>query len=445
MTSSVDETHDPALRSWVISANDPQTAFPIQNLPFGVFRRRGGNDSPRIGVAIGNRVLDLAACARAGLLSGGIDGAARFMVDDTMNRLMSQGRDLARALRLLVSGLLREGHEAARREADITMALTDAELLLPAHIGDFTDFYASLHHATNVGSMFRPDSPLLPNYKYVPIGYHGRASSIVVSGTPVLRPRGQTRDDPSAPPTFGPSKRLDYEMEVGAFIGRANPLGEPVPVSRAGDHLWGLCLVNDWSARDIQTWEYQPLGPFLAKSFATTVSPWVVTLDALEPFRVPAAPRAAGDPPPLDYLADENERRRGAFSITVEVHLATARMRREGIPAMRVSHASFADLYWTLGQMLAHHTSNGCNLRPGDLIASGTVSGPDKDARGCLLERTWRGTEPLELPNGERRTFLEDGDEVIMRAYADREGFRRIGFGECRGIVAESHAIRPTG
>ena len=434
MTSSLDETHDPSLRSWVGSANDPQSDFPIQNLPFGVFRRRGRTNSPRIGVAIGDRILDLAACARAGLL-GGVDGAARYMVDDTLNRVMSEGRAVARALRSAASRLLREGGEAAERAQEITIGQADAELLLPAQVGDYTDFYASIHHATNVGSMFRPDNPLLPNYKYLPVGYHGRASSIVVSGTPVRRPAGQTRDDAAAAPVFAPSKRLDYEMEVGAFVGRANAIGEPVPLGRVDEHLWGLCLVNDWSARDIQTWEYQPLGPFLAKNFATSISPWIVTLDALEPYRIPAPVRASGDPASLAYLSDAGDQQRGAFSIFVEVHLASARMREQGIAAMRVSRGSFADMYWTLGQMLAHHTSNGCNLRPGDLIASGTVSGADREARGCLLERAWRGTEPLELPTGERRAFLENGDEVIMRGYAERDGFRRIGFGECSGIV----------
>jgi fumarylacetoacetase len=436
VSSLVDETHDPGLRSWISSANDPQTDFPIQNLPFGVFRRRGTGHPPRIGVAIGDRILDLVACASAGLIAGGDGGgASRFLVDDALNRMMSEGREAARALRAAASRVLRDGHDAARREPEITLAQAEAELLLPVQVGDYTDFYASLHHATNVGSMFRPDNPLLPNYKYLPIGYHGRASSIVVSGTPVRRPSGQTRDDATTSPVFGPSKRLDYEMEVGAFIGRGNPLGEPVALSRADDHFWGLCLVNDWSARDIQTWEYQPLGPFLAKNFATTVSPWIVTIDALEPFRLPVPPRASGDPEPLGYLADANDRQRGAFAIFVEVHLATERMRQHGVPAMRVSRGSFADMYWTLGQMLAHHTSNGCSLRPGDLIASGTVSGPAMDNRGCLLERTWRGTEPLELPTGERRAFLENGDEVIMRGYAEQEGFRRIGFGECRGTV----------
>lgn len=434
MTQRLDATHDAALRSWVASANDPRTDFPIQNLPLGVFRRRGTGESPRIGVAIGDRILDLAACARLGLL-GGADGVARYMVDDTLNRVMAEGRDAARALRAAVVAILREGSGAAKREAEITLAHNDAELLLPAHIGDYTDFYASIHHATNVGSMFRPENPLLPNYKYVPVGYHGRASSIVVSGTAVRRPSGQTREDANAPPSFGPSRRLDYEMEVGAFVGRGTPLGAPIPLTRADEHFWGLCLVNDWSARDIQTWEYQPLGPFLAKNFATTISPWVVTLDALEPFRLPVPHRPSGDPAPLRHLFDSQSQQRGAFSLVVEVHLSTERMRSDGLPPVRLSRSRFADMYWTLGQMLVHHTSNGCNMRPGDLIASGTVSGPDKDSRGCLLELTWRGTEPLELPSGERRAFLENGDEVIMRGHAEREGYRRIGFGECRGTI----------
>src|SRR5688500_9385758 len=397
VSALVDETHDPALRSWVASANEPGTDFPIQNLPFGVFRRRGSVGSPTIGVAIGDRVLDLARCARTGSLAGGVHGAQRFMEDDALNRVMAEGREVARELRFAVSRLLRAGHDAGHREQEITLAQADADVMLPVHVGDYTDFYASIHHATNVGSMFRPDNPLLPNYKYVPIGYHARASSIVVSGTPVRRPSGQTRDEASAAPVFGPSRRLDYEMEIGAFIGHGNPLGESVALAHADEHLWGLCLVNDWSARDIQTWEYQPLGPFLAKNFATSVSPWIVTLDALEPFRVPAPERVAADPPPLDYLFDPNDRQRGAFAVFVEVHLASERMRTQNIEPIRVSRGSFADMYWTLGQMLAHHTSNGCNVRAGDLIASGTISGPEKDARGCLLERTWRGTEPIEL------------------------------------------------
>jgi fumarylacetoacetase len=310
-------------------------------------------------------------------------------------------------------------------------------MLLPAAVGDYTDFYASLHHATNVGRMLRPDNPLLPNYKWVPIGYHGRASSLVASGTAVRRPSGQT--EPGAgetAPRFGPSRNLDYELEVGAFLGPGNALGCPIPLAEAEAHLFGLCLVNDWSARDMQKWEYQPLGPFLAKSFATTVSPWVVTLEALAPYRVPATPRPEGDPEPLPHLADEDDRVRGGFDLRLEVLLLTRAMRERGEAPFLVSGSNLKDLYWTLAQMVAHHSSNGCNLRPGDLIASGTVSGPTPEQRGCLLERTWRGSEPLSLPGGEARRFLEDGDEVILRGRCEREGVARIGFGECRGIVA---------
>jgi len=307
-------------------------------------------------------------------------------------------------------------------------------LLLPAQIHDYTDFYASVFHATNVGSMFRPDNPLLPNYKYVPIGYHGRASSVVVSGTPVHRPSGQLQDG-SAAPVFALSRQLDYECEVGVFVGAGNRLGEPVPIAEAEDQLFGICLVNDWSARDIQRWEYQPLGPFLAKNFATTISPWVVTLDALEPFRIPRYRRPEGDPAPLAYLECDRDRESGGIALTLEVWLATSKMRAGGLAPIRLSRAGFEYMYWTLAQMLAHHTSNGCNLQPGDLLASGTVSGPEKDARGCLLELTWRGTEPVSLPSGEVRKFLEDGDEVILRGYAERPGARRIGLGECRGTL----------
>lgn len=433
----LDATHDAGLRSWVSGANEPDADFPIQNLPFGVFRRHGTKESPGLGVAIGDRVLSLTACARAGLLTGDAAVAARLAVDDSLNRLMAQGRELARSLRRSLVEILQEGNTAAERRApEITVAQKDVEHVLPAQIGDYSDFYASIHHATNVGSMFRPENPLLPNYKYVPIGYHGRASSIVVSGTAIRRPSGQTREDANAPPVFGPSKRVDYEMEIGAFVGSGNALGEPIPLARADEHLWGLCLVNDWSARDIQSWEYQPLGPFLSKSFATTISPWIVTFDALAPFRVPATTRPAGDPAALPYLSDARDQQRGGIDLTLEVWLRSASMRAEGTAPLLVSRGSFREMYWTLGQLLAHHTSNGCNLRPGDLIASGTVSGPSKESRGCLLERTWRGREPLELPTGERRAFLEDGDEVIMRGCAEREGHRRVGFGECAGVIS---------
>jgi len=375
-----------ALKSWVESANG-HPDFPLENLPWGRFRF--GGETHR-GFAIGDSVL---------------------IADD---------RAIARAE-------LSEGAENRESTAKQLILQRDVEMLLPCTIGNYTDFYASIHHATNVGSMFRPDNPLLPNYKWVPIGYHGSPSSVVVSGTPFHRPKGQTRDDANAPPQFGPSKRLDYELEVGAIIGRGNPLGEAVPIDQAEAQIAGLCLVNDWSARDIQTWEYQPLGPFLAKNFATSISPWVVMLDALEPFRVPTPARPEDDPAPLPYLSSASDR---AFDITLEVWLRSDKMREP----MLISRGNFRDMYWTFAQLVAHHTSSGCNLQPGDLIASGTVSGTTKESRGCLLERTWRGTEPLELPNGETRKFLEDGDEVIFRGYCERDRLR-IGFGECRGVV----------
>jgi fumarylacetoacetase len=316
--------------------------------------------------------------------------------------------------------------------------MEEAQFYLPAHIGDYTDFYCSIFHATNVGSMFRPDAPLLPNYKYVPIGYHGRASSIVVSGTEIVRPKGQNRSNAEAPPEYIPCKNLDYEMEVGFFVGRGNELGETISIDNAEEHIFGLCLVNDWSARDIQAWEYQPLGPFLAKNFATSVSPFVVTMEALAPFRIPAFERPEGDPQPLEYLYSEENQKFGGFDINLEVYLQTQKMRDESAEPFLLSRSNMKDLYWTIGQMLTHHASNGCNLQTGDLMATGTVSGDSKQERGCLLELTWRGTDPLQLPNGETRRFLEDGDEVIMKGFCEKEGFRRIGFGECRGRIASA-------
>ena len=434
----VDRTHDPARTSWVESAQR-DTDFPIQNLPFGVFRPRDDDEPPRVGMAIGDQILDLTACHDEGWFSGAAERAGDACAAATLNRLMALGRDTWTALRQQASDLLATdspAHRANQRLGDrVLVAMRDADLLLPAAVGDYTDFYASVHHATNVGSMFRPDHPLLPNYKWVPIGYHGRASSLVASGTPVRRPLGQVREPKADAPVFAPTRALDYEMEVGCFVGTGNPRGEPVSIAEAEAHLFGFCLVNDWSARDVQSWEYQPLGPFLAKNFATTVSPWVVTLEALEPFRVPAAERAAGDPQPLPYLSSPADQARGGVDVTVEVYLASARMRSESVAPMRLSRGRVADLYWTPAQLLTHHTSNGCNLQPGDLFASGTVSGPTKESRGCLLELTWRGAEPLTLPTGETRTFLEDGDEVIMRGYAERAGAARIGFGECRGVI----------
>ena len=437
----MNQTHDPALTTWVDSARG-HPDFPIQNLPFGVFRPRDDEDEPaRVGMAIGDQILDLAACHDEGWFTGVAERAGEACAAATLNPLLALGRESWAALRQQASALLASdspAHRANRRLGDrVLVPMRAAELLLPAAIGDYTDFYASVHHATNVGAMFRPDNPLLPNYKWVPIGYHGRASSVVVSGTPVRRPKGQLKDAKADAPAYAPTRALDYEMEVGFLVGTGNAPGEPVPVDQAEAHLFGLALVNDWSARDVQSWEYQPLGPFLAKSFMTTMSPWLVTLEALEPFRVPAAPRPEGDPAPLPYLASPANQSHGGFDIVVEVYLTSARMRLEGLQPARLSRGRAADLYWTAAQMLAHHTSNGCNLRPGDLLASGTISGPAMDSYGSLLELTRRGAEPLTLPTGETRGFLADGDEVIMRGYAERPGAVRIGFGECRGVVRE--------
>ena len=394
-----------ATRSWVESANDPATDFPIQNLPFAMFERDG---NARLGVAIGDQILDVTAA---------------FGIS-CMKDVMAMRRASRAELRSRISELLAR-HTAGAESLLAPMA--GARLLLPCEIGDYSDFYASIHHATNVGKMFRPDNPLLANYKWLPVGYHGRASSIVVGGTPIRRPHGQTVENPAGPPSFGPSRRLDYEVELGAFLGPGNAMGEAIPAAEALDHLFGVCLLNDWSARDMQSWEYQPLGPFLAKSFATSISPWVVTMEALEPFRCAAEARPEADPQPLPYLQTGGN---DAFQITLEVWLRTPRSE-----PVRISRSDFASMYWTLSQMVAPHASNGCPLKPGDLIGSGTVSGPEKENRGCLLELTWRGTEPLQLPSGETRGFLEDGDEVILRGYCEEPGLRRIGFGECRGTV----------
>ena len=434
----IDETHRADLRSWVDSANDPTTDFPIQNLPLGVVRR-DATDTPVAAVAIGDEVMLLDVAARLDLLVGPARDAVAATAGGALNRLMALGPNARGALRAGLVDILRHDSEAGRRarsrRSDVLVEAASVEMLVPAAIGDYSDFYASIEHAKNIGSMFRPDNPLLPNYKYVPIGYHGRASSIVVSGTGVVRPGGQTKADTDASPSFGPSRRLDYELEVAMFIGTGNSLGEPIPIAQAEDRMFGLCLVNDWSARDVQAWEYQPLGPFLAKNFGTTISPWVVTMDALEPFRVPAFRRLDGDPAPLPYLSSPANEAKGGVDIQLEVWLRSALMRESGTPAYRLSHGRFTVMYWTLAQLLTHHASNGCNLEPGDLLASGTVSGPAKESRGCLQELTWRGTEPITLPSGEQRRYLEDGDEVVLRGFCERDGFARIGFGECRGTV----------
>jgi fumarylacetoacetase len=433
--TDINATHDPQRTSWVESANDPATDFPIQNLPLGVFRRRGSGERPRVSTAIGNQVLDIAEARTHWNLGVAADACDA----PSLNPLMGMGEAAWIELRSALQAVLATDGEfaaAAQREASrILVPMEEAELFLPAKVGDYSDFYASVHHATNVGSMFRPDNPLMPNYKWLPVGYHGRASSLVVSGTPIQRPSGQRKRPDDAVPSFGPSRQLDYELEVGAFIGPGNPQGTPIPLRDAPSQLFGLCLVNDWSARDIQAWEYQPLGPFLAKSFATTVSPWVVTMQALAPFRIPAWRRAGGDPAPLPHLFDPGNEERGGVDITLEVLLRTRRMREAGAEPHRLSLGDFTSMYWTLAQMVTHHASNGCNLNPGDLIASGTVSGAEASSRGCLLELTWRGRDPIALPGGEQRTFLEDGDEITLRGWCEREGMRRMGFGKCVGVI----------
>ena len=446
----LDDTHDPGLESWVESANNPGTDFPIQNLPLAMAVERDGDDA-YIGVVarIGDMLLDLNALAASEQFGLDQDVWSFFTVDNI-------AEDGSRAaLRQAIQDLLKKDNAALRDHKDrdvFCKPVEAAEFVLPFVVGDYTDFYASLHHATNVGSMFRPDNPILPNYKWIPIGYHGRASSLVVSGTDIRRPKGQllpgaTIDDGA--PAYGPCKLLDYEMEVGYFVGAVNRLGETLTVDKAEERLFGVCLVNDWSARDIQKWEYQPLGPFLAKSFATSLSPWVVTMEALAPFRTGAFARDAGDPTPLPHLHSARNEKSGAIDMIVEVYLASEAMRKKGIEPVRLSRGNAKDMYWTPAQMLAHHASNGCNMQPGDLFASGTVSGPTRESRGSLLELSWDGDPfsdppvkatgadrtPITLPTGEERKFLADGDEVIMRGYCEREGYRRVGFGECRGIV----------
>ncbi len=433
--SQINETHDPSLTSWVASANHPGTDFPIQNLPFAVFRRKGSQEAFRGGVAIGDQVLDLAAVATSGVLSGGAASAAQAASADKLNALMALGQPAWSALRLALSRALRSGSGDEGKLANCLVPMASVEFALPAQIGDYTDFYTSIHHATNIGKLFRPDNPLLPNYQWIPIGYHGRASSIGVSGQIFKRPMGQLMPAGAEQPTVGPSKRLDIELELGVFIGQGNALGEPVAIGEAESHVFGICLLNDWSARDIQGWEYQPLGPFLAKNFATTISPWIVTLEALAPYRLPFT-RAEGDPQPLPYLDSEHNRAAGAFDIRLSVELQTPRMRNAGLAGHRLCETSYRHAYWTLAQMVTHHTVNGCNLQPGDLLGSGTLSGPTLDQAGALIELTGGGRNPIVLSNGEQRTFLEDGDSVTFRGWCEKPGAARIGFGECTGSVA---------
>ncbi len=424
-----------ALKSWVASANEPDTDFPIENLPYGVFRHR---EHSRIGVAIGDQILDLHACATQGLLAGLPDEVVAACRLESLNCLMSLGPMVWSALRRQLTAILQEDQASKETQTSVEAYLVpmrEAAMRLPAQIGDYTDFYASIHHATRVGKLFRPDNPLLPNYKYVPIGYHGRASSIVVSGRDIRRPCGQTKSSTSEP-VFGPSKSLDYELEVGILVGQGNPLGQSIPIAEADQHIFGLCLVNDWSARDIQSWEYQPLGPFLAKNFATTISPWIVPMEAFVPYRIPVPERPEGDPAPLAYLRSSAPNSY-AIDLTLEVYIQSEQMRQTNAAPMLLSRSNLRDLYWTPAQLLTHHASNGCNLRPGDLLATGTISGPHEGSEGCLLEMKHR-SDAIRLPSGEVRTFLEDGDQIAFRAYAQRVGFPRIGFGECVGQIVSA-------
>ena len=419
--NELNQTHAPALRSWVASANQAGCDFPIQNLPFGRFRTAGGVDARRIGVAIGDQVLDL---RRTGLIN-----------TDDMNALMAASPLERQALRAAISAGLAEGSARQAAWQGALLAQSALEMAVPCRIGDYTDFYTGIHHATTVGKLFRPDNPLMPNYKWVPIGYHGRASSIGVSGQHFRRPLGQLKGAADAPPVLGPTQRLDYELELGFFAGAGNTLGEPIPIEEAEQHLFGVALFNDWSARDIQAWEYQPLGPFLSKSFASTVSPWIVTMEALAPFRAPFE-RPPGDPQPLPYLDTPANREHGALDITLEVWLQTAKMREAGAPAVRLTKGNAREAaYWTAAQLITHHTVNGCNLQPGDLLGSGTLSGPKPDEAGSLLELTLGGKNQISLPNGERHTFLEDGETLTLRGYCERAGAVRIGLGECAGTV----------
>jgi fumarylacetoacetase len=418
-------------RSWVASAG-PDSDFPLQNLPFGVVAGAAGE--PHGVVRIGDAVLDLRELAASGLLTGPAEAAAQAAAAGTLNELFALGAAPRIALRTALHSLLVEGAPHARTVAAFLTPVAEVDVLLPAHIGDYTDFYVGIHHARNIGALFRPDEPLLPNYKWIPIAYHGRASSVRVSGTPIIRPRGQFKADPAHGPVFAPTRRLDFELELGIWIGPGNRLGEPVPLDHAESHVAGYCLLNDWSARDVQAWEYQPLGPFLAKNFGTTVSPWVITPEALAPFRIPVS-RTADDPEPLAYLDSPAPRARGGLDLELEVRICTARMRETGDAPQVISRSSTRHMYWSVGQMVTHHTSNGCDLRPGDLFGSGTLSGSQAGSAGSLMELSHGGKDPVILPNGEARTFLEDGDEITLTARARRPGTATIGFGECVGTV----------
>lgn len=430
----LNETHDLDLQSWVTSANTDSTDFPIQNLPFAIFREKGSSNAFRGGVAIGEQVIDLAAVAQLRLFDGLAQQAVVACSKDELNEFMGMGSEAWSSLRLALSKALRVGAVEQEKLTTCLIAMSDVEYKLPCHIGDYTDFYTSIHHATSVGKLFRPDNPLLPNYKWVPIGYHGRSSSIDVSGQTFKRPKGQLKPPTADAPVFSACKRLDYEMEVGIYIGKGNALGDTISMDNAEDHVFGMCLFNDWSARDIQGWEYQPLGPFLAKNFASTVSPWIVTTEALAPYRTQWT-RDENDPQPMDYLESSLNREAGAFDIQLEVLLETNKMRNDGSEPSRLSLSSFRHSYWTVAQMVTHHTVNGCNLQPGDMFGSGTQSGPEHEEAGSMLELSVGGKETINLANGEVRTFLEDGDNVIMKGWCQKDGAARIGFGEVTSMI----------
>ena len=436
----INETHDPALRSWVASANAAATDFPIQNLPFGVFRRKGAAEPFRCGVAIGDQILDLTSVSRTQAIEGSAAHPAHAAASASLNAFMAMGSSAWSALRLALSRALRENAAEQRALRVCLVPQADVEFDVPARIGDFSDFYTSIHHATNIGRQFRPDNPLLPNFKWVPIGYHGRCSSIGVSGHRFPRPVGQLKAADAQVPVLSPSKRMDLELELGIFVGTGNESGAPIAITEAEAHVFGLCLLNDWSARDIQAWEYQPLGPFLAKSFASTVSPWVVTLEALAPYRVPFT-RPEDDPQPLPYLDSAANREQGSIDIRMEALLQSERMQREGAQPISLAKTSYRHSYWTLAQLVAHQTVNGCNLRPGDLLGSGTMSGPAPEEAAALIELTVGGTKPIALPNGETRTFLEDGDTVILKGWCEGAGMARIGFGTCEGTLLPARTL----
>jgi len=435
--TTLNETHDPALTSWVSSANTPANGFPLQNLPYAAFRRKGTQEAFRVGVAIGDAIVDLAALADANP-GAPFDSDARAALqagrETRVNALMALGQPAWQALRLALSRALRTGSPLQGLIEPLLVPQADAEFTTPAQIGDYTDFYISVHHATAIGKQFRPDNPLLPNYKWVPIGYHGRASSIGVNQQ-FPRPVGQQR--PAAEgeaPQFGPCKRLDYELELGVFLGSANPLGERVPLDQAESHVFGMCILNDWSARDLQAWEYQPLGPFLSKNFASTISPWIVTMEALEPFRTQWN-RGAGEPQPMPYLSSDANRAKGAYDVQMQVLMTTEQSRAASTPPVQLSSSNFRDAYWNVAQLITHHTVNGCNLQPGDLLGTGTLSGPQPDEAGSLMELSNGGKTAVALPWGESRTFLQDGDEIIIRAHCEKPGYPRIAFGQAAGTV----------